>query len=800
MYKHYLKVTYRNLLKNKGYAVINIGGLAVGMAVAMLIGLWVRDELSFNEFHEKHDQIAQVMQNRTVDGQKETQAIVPIPLEDDLRSRYGNDFKHLVTAFWNQQQILSAGNKKYTMLGNYMGKEAVSLFSLHMLEGTKDGLTDPGSILLSESTAQAFFGKEKAMGKLMKINNEMSAMVTGVYEDLPKNSSLYGLEFIAPWELFVSSQDWIKNARAQNTWDIGAVQLFVQLADHAKMEEVSEKIKMVADEHLGEFEKAYDPQFSLHPMNDWHLRSNWQNGIKTGGLIQFVWLFGMIGVFVLFLAVINFMNLSTAQSENRSKEVGIRKSIGSLRSQLIRQFLTESYLVVFLSFVLSMIIVVLAIPYFNELAAKDIRLPVTSFPFWLASLGFLMFTGLLAGSYPALYLSSFRPVDVLKGTFSAGNTAMTFRRVLVVLQFTVSVSLIIGTMVVQKQIHFTKDRPMGFNVNNVIMIWSNSPDFKGKFELLRTALKRNQAIVEMSEASSPLTGIFSHDGNFSWEGKDPAAQVEFATIRVTPNFGKTAAWEMIAGRDFSREYLSDSTAIILNKTAVKYMGFDDPIGKMIVWGKGEAAGKFNIIGVINDMLMESPYQAIPPTIYTIGKTHMDCMTMRLNPAKSTEESLALVKEVFREYLPAMPFDYRFVDQEHALKFATEERIGALSSIFAILAIFISCLGLFGLASFVAEQRTREIGIRKILGASIFGIWKMISTDFVVLVFISCVVATPIAYYMLNGWLQHFEYRTDLHWSVFLAAAAAAILITLLTVSFHAIRSATSNPLKNLRAE
>lgn len=797
MFKNYFKIAYRSLFKNKVYSFINILGLAVGMAVALLIGLWVDDELSFNEYHQNHDRIAQVMKNRTIDGVKDTQPIISIPLEDELRSKYESDFKHLVIAFWNQEQVLTYGERKFTKLGNYMGKEAIQLFSLNMLEGTNEGLVEPGSILLSESTAKAIFGEERAMGKLMKINNNMDAEVTGVYEDLPKSSSLHDLAFIAPWELFVSAQDWVRNARAESNWSMASFQLFVQLAAHANMQEVSEKIKMIPFNHVDESEKAYDPQLFLHPMKDWHLRSSWQDGVSRGGLIQFVWLFGIVGAFVLILACINFMNLSTAQSEKRSKEVGIRKAVGSLKSQLIHQFFIESFLVVLISFVLSAVMVLLVIPYFNEFADKNILLPLTSSSFWFAIIGFIVFTGLLAGSYPALYLSSFRPLDVLKGTFKSGKPAITFRKGLVILQFTVSVALIIGTIAVQKQIQFTKDRPMGYDTKGAIMIWSNSPDFKGKYELLRTVLKSKQAIVEMSESSSPLTGIFSFAGNFSWDGKDPNIQSRFATIQVTHDYGETTGWEVIEGRNFSRDYASDSMAFILNKTAAEYIGLERPIGKMITWGENESARKFQIVGVINDMLMQSPFQAIQPTIYSIGKGNMDCMTMKLNPNKSTEESLALIEDAFEELLPAMPFDYRFVDEEHGQKFAAEERIGRLSSIFAILAVFISCLGLFGLVLFVAEQRTKEIGIRKVLGASIFNIWTMISKDFVVLVFLSCFLAVPIAYYILIHWLHGFEYRTNLDWWVFVAAGCGAIFITLLTVSFQAIKSATMNPGESL---
>ncbi len=800
MYRNYLKIAFRNLVRNKAYSLINIGGLAIGLAVAMLIGLWIHAELSFNAIHSHHAQIAQVMQHRAAEGKIETTPAVPIPLEHELIAKYGSDLEGSVSAYWLQEQVLSFEHKSFTKLGNYMGKDAISFFSVDMLKGGSDGLTNPNSIILSESTAKTIFGEEEAMGKPVKINNEMETMVTGVYKDFSKNSSLHGLAFIAPWELFVSSEEWVRNAQATNNWELNAFQLFVQLTDRAGFKAVSEKISLITHDHIGGNEQDAQSELFLHPMDDWHLRSRWENGVNRGGRIQFVWLFGLIGAFVLILACINFMNLSTAQSEKRSREVGIRKSIGSARSQLIQQFLLESFLVVVLSSLLAIVIVILALPAFNALTDKAIHMPFGSLPFWLMTIGFIGFTGLLAGSYPALYLSAFQPIKVLKGTFKAGRSASVFRKGLVILQFTVSVALIISTIVVQQQIRFTKERPMGYDPSHTIMIWSNSPDFIGQFDLLRTALKSRQAILEMSQASSPLTNVFSHDDNFRWEGNAPDNRVNFATIRVTHDYGKTTNWEIADGRDFSINYASDSSACILNTTAIEYMALEDPIDKMITQQQGESVRKLKVIGVINDILRVSPFQSVAPTIYTITDQHLDCMAIKLNPNKSTEEALAIVKTVFNEYLPAIPFDYRFVDQEHELKFAAEERIAHLSGIFAGLAIFISCLGLFGLASFVAEQRTKEIGIRKVLGASIYTIWKMISIDFVGLVLLSCLLASPISYYALGDWLEQFEYRTTISWWIFVASWVGVVLICLLTVSFHTIRAATRNPLQSLASE
>lgn len=800
MYRNYFKTAYRNLLRNKGYSIINIGGLAIGLAATMLIGLWVYDELSFDDYHSNHGQIAQVISHRDVNGSKNTGKAIPVPLEGELRSKYGSNFKYLATAFWPQEQIISHDDLKFTKTGNYMGPETIPMFSLKMLSGTVDALAEPGSVILSASLAETFFGKDEALGKLMKINNVMDVMVTGVYEDLPKSSSLYQLKFIAPWQLFANAQGWIKRASERKDWDMSSFQLYVQLEDQVDMTSVSSSIKTTMQVHLSESEKAFSPELELYPMKEWHLRAQWKNGENQGGAIQSVWLFGLIGVFVLLLACINFMNLSTAQSERRSKEVGIRKAIGSLRGHLIGQFFAESFLVVLLAFLLTLGIVALAMPAFNELAGKEIALPLNSLYFWLICGAFVLFTGLVSGSYPALYLSSFRPVRALKGSIKGGRSATNFRKVLVVLQFTVSISLIIGTALVRKQIQFAKDRPLGFNNEKTIMIWSNTPDFNGKYELLRTELKAQQAIVEMSESSSPLTGIFSQRGDYNWEGKDPNAQYNFADIRATHEYGETVGWEVVQGRNFSRNFATDSSAFILNERAVAYMGLEDPLGKIVKWGTGANTQSFRVIGVVKDMLIESPFSPVRPTIYSIGRGRMDCMTIRLNPNKNTAESLALVKSAFNKYVPAIPFDYRFADVEYGRNFAAEERTGTLSGVFALMAILISCLGLLGLASFVVAQRTKEIGIRKVLGASVISIWKMVSGSFMLLVGLSCLIAIPIAWYILNGWLQSYEYRTDISGWVFAIAAGSAMAITILTVSFHAIRSARMNPVKSLRSE
>ncbi len=590
----------------------------------------------------------------------------------------------------------------------------------------------------------------------------------------------------------------MKRALDRQQWGNNSFQLFAQIAENSDMQAVSNKIIDSKNKNVAEEDKKYKQQIFLHPMKDWHLQSSWKNGIKTGGLIQYVWLFSTVGIFVLLLACINFMNLSTARSEQRAKEVGIRKSIGSVRSQLVSQFLSESFLVVILAFILANLLVLLALPSFNQLADKKIEFPFNNIYFWAISFGFVAITGFLAGSYPALYLSSFQPVKVLKGTFRAGRFASLPRKVLVVVQFTISVSMVIGTIIVYNQVQYSKNRSVGYDNERLIMMQMKSQDFKDKLDVLTNELKANGAVEEMSESSSPMTGVWSNNGGFSWEGKDPGVDGEFGTIWITHDFGKTINWKIKEGRDYSREFLSDSSGIILNEAAVKFTGLEDPIGKTIKWGD---EGDYKIIGVAQDVLMESPFRPVKPIVYFIAKpAYLNWVDLKLSANKPIRESLASIEAVFKKHLPAVPFDYQFVDVQHAMKFASEERIGKLSGVFAVLAIFISCLGLFGLASFVAEQRTKEIGIRKVLGASVTNLWKMLSKDFVFLIIISNIITIPIAYYTLGNWLKGYDYRIEISWWTFAIACLGSVAVTLLTVSYQAIRAAVMNPVRSLKSE
>lgn len=804
MIKNYLKIAWRNLSLNKVSSLINIGGLAVGMAVAMLIGLWIWDELSFNTYHQHYDRIAQV-RTRLTDtrtGGPAMNSSLQFPMVTELKTNYKDNFKYIVMASWDSDDILSAGDKKLSRKGLYMDPDAPEMLTLNMIYGSRAGLKDLHSIMLSQSTAKAFFGDVNPVNQVMKINNKLNVKVTGVYQDLPLNTQFKDLKFLSPAELWIADNPWIKE-RAINDWQNHFLKIYVEINPNTSFEKVSRNIKDAELKNLGDLKEQakQNPQVFLLPMRDWHLH-NTKRGLADTGPLQLLWLIGIIGVFVLLLACINFMNLSTARSEKRAREIGVRKAVGGIRRQLIAQFYSESFLVVVLSFLVSLVLVRLSLSWFNDLSGKQVIIPWQSVYFWAAASSFILITSIIAGSYPALYLSSFKPVKVLKGTFRVGRFASVPRKVLVVAQFTVSVALIICTIVIYRQIQIAKNRPVGYTRDGLVMIQKKSSDFDGKYDLLRSELKNTGAVAEMSESFGRVTEIASGNGGFTWKGKDPHLDDQFGTLPVTFEFGKTVGWQFVKGRDFSRSFTSDSSGIVINESAAKYMGLKNPIGENVSWKFQDQPVKYyKILGVVKDMIMESPYEPMYPTIFMIkGHVPTSLINIKINPKISVSQALPKIEAVFKKIIPSAPFEYQFADEEYASKFAAEERIGRLATVFAGLAILISCLGLFGLASFIAEQRVKEIGVRKVLGASVFNLWGLLSRDFVLLVMIATFIASPAAYYFMNSWLQHYHYRAELSWWIFAVTGAGAMAITLLTVSYQSIRAALENPVKSLRSE
>jgi putative ABC transport system permease protein len=799
MIKNYLKVAWRNLIKNKTHTFINVAGLSVGMAVAMLIGLWIWDELSYDKYHANHDKIVRVMQHQTLNGETGSQVAMPIPLGTMLRNDYKGDFKYVVLSSWNFEHILAVGDKKLSQQGSFMQPEAPDMLTLKMIKGTRGGLKDPSSIMLSQKVATAMFGNDDPMDKTIKLDNMQMVKVTGVYENLPHNTSFNELDYILPWDLYPITQEWIKRASTQ--WGNNSFQIFAQLNPGASLLKVEGRIKDLKKKNIAaqgdKVGASFNPVVFLHPMDRWHLYSEFKQGINVGGDIKFVWLFGLIGVFVLLLACINFMNLSTARSEKRAKEVGIRKAVGSVRSQLITQFFSESLLVVAFAFVLCIVLVLLILPWFNQVADKTMGVLWANPIFWIMGITFSLLTGIIAGSYPAFYLSSFQPVKVLKGTFKAGRFAALPRKILVVIQFFVSATLIIGTIIVYRQVQFTKNRPVGYERTGMIQLSMKTEDIHKNFTAVRNDLLASGAIIEMAESGSPLTNVYSNNSGYDWQGKAPDLQDDFAYIPVTPEFGKTAQWKLIQGRDFSRDIKSDSSALILNEASVKFMNLKNPIGQIV---KSDDY-KMTVIGVVKDMVMSSPYEPVKTTLFVMNRGGGAGMVdIRLNPKKSSHEAIAAIERVFKQYDPGSPFDYKFTDEEYNKKFSNEERVGKLAGFFTLLAIFISCMGLFGMASFMAEQRTKEIGVRKVLGASVFSLWQMMSKDFVGLVCISLVLAIPTAYYFMQNWIKDYKYHTELSWWIFALTGLGAIVITVCTVSYQSIKAALSNPVKSLRSE
>lgn len=799
MLKNYFKIAFRNLLKNKVYSFINISGLAIGMAATMLIGLWIYDELNFDSHFKQKETIAQVFQHESSNGIVGTGPAIPRPLEFAMREEFADNFEHLIMSSWNFSRYIQYGDKNINVLGNFMQHGAVEMLELNILEGDENSLKEQNAIMLSRETATTLFGSEEPIGKMVKINNADLVKVTAIYEDLPENNSFSDLKYLMPWEFLVKTEEWMQNAEDQ--WGNNSFQMYAQIKDNTTMEAVTAKIIDVKLKNAPH-EVEFNPQIFLFPMKDWYLRGDWENGVQTGGRIENVWLFGIIGTFILLLACINFINLSTARSEKRATEVGIRKSIGSQRGQLVFQFLTESFLIVCLAFIVAVGIVLLSLNGFNNLASKSILFPWANIMFWVVSLVFIFVTSMLAGSYPALYLSSFNPVTVLKGTFRAGRYSSLPRKILVVAQFTISVALIIGTLVVMDQIQYSKDRPTGYEKEGLVQIPVMSSEFVGKHDLMREQFVASGGAISMTTTSAPTTQIWSNRGGYTWEGKPEGFQENFAYTTVHYDFVKTLGLNLIEGRGFSREFATDSNAVILNKTAVKYMQIQDPIGKFI---RGESPEStmipLKIIGVVDDMIVRSPYEPVKQAMYVFENYgNISYYNLRLNPSNSVSKNLELIENAFKANFPNVPFDYQFVDEEFGKKFRSEERIASLAKVFTLLAIFISCLGLFGLASYIAEQRTKEIGVRKVLGASVRQLWILLSKDFVTLVVIALVIASPLAYYIMSGWLQKFPYRTSVGWDVFLVACFGALIITLITVSFQAIKAATANPVKSLRTE
>ena len=794
MYKSYFKIGWRSLLRNRGYSLINISGLAIGMAVAMLIGLWIFDELSFNKSFKNYERIANVYHSLTFGADNFTDSGVPPLFAPELKNNF-SEFENVALTSYQADHILSYEEAKFSKPGLFVEAPFIEMFSLRMVHGTPDALKNMHSILLSKALADIMLG-DNPIGKMVKFDNRDNLIVTGVYEDFPSNSEFSEVQMLVPMDYYFTTSEVAR--KQMNSWEDISFQCFVLLNDKTSLPQAESKIKNLLFQKGSDDMKSIKPEGILFPMEKWHLYAEFKDGKNIGGKIQFVWMFGMVGAFVLLLACINFMNLSTARSEKRSKEVGIRKVMGSVRKQLVNQFLSESLMVVTISFVLAITIVVLCLPLFNELANKKMIIPWSNAYFILITLTFVIATSILAGSYPALYLSSFNPVRVLKGTFKAGRFASLPRKVMVVFQFTISIVLIIATVVVFQQIQHAKNRPVGFDREGILHIRVQTEDLsKANYNSLRHDLLSTGVVINVAKSDFPITGSMWTDASLTWEGKDPSSQPLIAINGCSHDFPRTNGFQFIEGRDFSREFSTDSSAAIVNELAAKLLSNESVVGKKLKFGSGKER---EIVGVIKDQIRWTPFSKQSPHIYLVNYVEMGYLTIRIYTNADVHSALDKIEAVIEKYDTAAPFEYKFQDDEYARLFNDQERVGKLASVFAALAIFISCLGIFGLASFTASQRTKEIGIRKVLGATIYSVWKMLSRDFVWLVVLSILVAAPLAYYFSNQWLQQYEYRIEISWWVFAVTGIGALIITLLTVSYQSVKAALMNPVNSLRSE
>ena len=792
MLKNYFLLAWRHLLKNRGYTAINIAGLSIGMAIALVIGLWISDETTFDHYAPDHSRLAVGMYNNHLNNatKKEeffTGQIIMMPLGKALNTQYKDLFTHVaMTDYKSGSRLFNYGDKTVSGIALTAQADLPAMFGFRMLRGNAGATKDPSTIIIARSLATALFGNGDPVGKNVKVDNVLDYRIGGVYTDLPKNTTFNGLQAVLPWDNAANGY-----RRDNNDWQDHCGHLFVELAPGVTAEQATARIKDLPSPFI----KDYHEETLIYPIDKAYLYDHFEFNKPAGGRITMVWLFGIIGVFVLLLACINFMNLSTARSEKRAKEVGIRKTIGSLRSQLIAQFLSESVLLAVLALFFALVLAQASLPFFNGLAAKQMSIPWTNPLFLIAMAGFTIFTGLLAGSYPAFYLSAFKPVKVLKGKLQIGKSASLPRQMLVILQFTVSLILIIGTTIVYRQILFTKDRPTGYSREGLFTVDMNTPDLNNHYEALRAELIQQGLAANV--AASDMTPTAFNNGNvLDWSGKrHDQNTIAFNNVNITPDYGKTIGWTITRGRDMSRDFPTDSNAAIFNEKAVRSIGFKDPIGQIVkLFGK-----PYTVVGVCADMVNNSPYDTAQNAIF-VGGGYTGEIIVKIKPGNDPHKTLAAMAPVFKKYNPSSPFIYKFVDEAYAAKFEAEERIGNLAAVFTGLAIFISCLGLFGLAAFVAEQRTKEIGVRKVLGASLVNLWGLLSIEFLKLTGISILVAIPLAYYGMSQWLKSYPYQAPLSWWIFASAGAGIVIITLLTVSYQSLKAALMNPVRSLRSE
>jgi ABC-type antimicrobial peptide transport system permease subunit len=792
MFSNYLKTAWRNIIRSKGFSVINIMGLALGLACSLMIMLWVNDEKNVDAFHKNGKYLYQVYERSYFDGKVDagypTQGLLAEELKRTVPEvQYASGFEYVAAPGSNSTFEAEEKIKKST--GMFAGEDFFKMFSYTLLQGNAaTALTEPNSIAVSKNMAEYFFGNaSNAINKIIRFDNKEDLKITAVFDDVPARSSLQ-FDFLRTWGDFVKQNNWVHN------WGNTSPQTFIQLKPGADAAKVQVKIKDFIYNYR-EKDKSFIMELALQPFTEKYLHSNFKDGYLDGGRIEYVNLFSLIAVFVLLIACINFMNLATARSAKRAKEVGVRKVVGALRSTLIAQFVGEAIMLTFISVIIAIVLTALSLPAFNQLTGKQLSLPFYQSSFWFIILCLMVITGFVAGSYPALFLSSLKPVRVLKGSLKFNWSATFFRKALVVFQFAMSVFLVIAMIIVYKQLNYIQTKNLGYDRDNLVYIPIEG-DLIKNYDLFKQNALSNTAIVNVSKMRNSPTAISHHITGMSWPGKDPNLTVSFADGVVGYDFVKTMNLQMQSGRDFSKDYGTDSVAYLLNETAVHKIGLKDIVGKTISWGNHE--GK--VIGVMKDFHFNSLHENIEPLIMRLDENwSWGTILVRIKAGK-TKEAIAQLQQLYKQLNPAFPFTYQFSDLEYAKLYESEAVVSKLANIFAFLAIFISCLGLFGLATFTAEQRTKEIGVRKVLGASSSSIVKLLSLNFLKPVVLAFLLAFPVAWWAMSRWLQDYAYKININWWMFAVAGLLTISIALITVSYQSIKAALINPVKSLRTE
>ncbi|HTQ65354.1 MAG TPA: ABC transporter permease [Puia sp.] len=790
VWRHYLKTAIRNLWKNKAFSAINIMGLALGLACSLIIMLWINDEYNVDAFHKNGSQLYSVYEKQYRDNEVSAFYGGPGIMAEEMK-RVLPDVQYAANYAWNELSTFEANNKIIKESGNHAGVDFFKMFSYPLLQGNAiTALSDPSNIAISKKMAEEFFGSPAgAIGKTIRYQNKTDFKITAVFDDAPKNSTLQ-FDYILPWQQFLQIETWAKD------WTNNGPACVLMLRKGTDAKTFETKISRFLDAYNKEQTPRSYIRLGMAHYGDVYLHSNFdKQGNISGGRIQYVKLFSIVAVFILLIACINFMNLTTARSIKRAKEIGVRKVVGAVRFALIRQFIGEALFIVTIAIAISLFLVMLVLPSFNQLTQKQIHLPFSNILFWFIVAGLLLITGIFSGSYPALYLSSFKPVKVLKGLPKFSNNALWFRKGLVVFQFVLSITLIIGTIVIRKQVNYIQTMNLGYDRENLVYIPLEG-DLITKYELFKNEALNIQGIKNVSRIGNNPTQIENGTGGVQWEGKDPNADIEFTQTPVGYDFVKTMHIQLLQGRDFSKDFPTDSVGYLINESAAKIIGFRSPVGRPLTfWRK---PGK--IIGVMKDFHFASVHTPINPLILHFGENDdWGQALVRIEPGK-TKQALASLEKISKELNPKFPFTYKFSDEEYAKLYNSEQVVDKLANYFAFLAIFISCLGLLGLVMFTAEQRTKEFGIRKVLGASPFSLFNLLSKEFILLVLVAMIIASPLAWLAMNNWLNDFIYHINISWWMFVVAGVLAIVIALLTVSVQAIKAAIANPVKSLRME